>query len=58
MPRAKNPDLHLVAIRLRMQDIAVARRRSRQLGIPYQHIVRRWVTEGAARPEPLDARPA
>lgn len=47
MPRAKNPELRLIAIRLREQDITVARRKARALGIPYQHVVRTWVAEAA-----------
>ena len=50
MPRAKNPELRLIAIRLRKRDLAVARKKARLLGIPYQHIVRTWVAEGASRP--------
>lgn len=49
MPRARNPELHLVAIRLRKRDLTVARKRARALGIPYQHVVRAWVAEAASR---------
>lgn len=47
MPRAKNPDLVLVSIRLMKQDIAEAKRAARALAIPYQHVIRSWVADMA-----------
>lgn len=49
MPKIKNPDLKLVAIRLLQSDIQVARREAAVLAIPYQHVVRAWVNEAARR---------
>ena len=43
MPRIADPNLVLINLRLRKQDIQEARRQSKKLGIPYQHVIRSWV---------------
>jgi predicted DNA binding CopG/RHH family protein len=48
MPRPKSLDLRLLSLRLRLADIDVARRHAESLGIPYQHVIREWVAQGAA----------
>jgi predicted DNA binding CopG/RHH family protein len=48
MPRKKDPGLALVNLRLRKKDIAAARRRGREFGIPYQHVIRAWVAAMAS----------
>jgi predicted DNA binding CopG/RHH family protein len=47
VPRAKNPDLVLVSLRLLKQDIAEAKRAARALAVPYQHVIRSWVADKA-----------
>jgi len=49
MPRVKNPDLRIVNMRLRRQDIHTARVVARARVIPYQHVIRGWVSEMAKR---------
>ncbi len=47
MGRVKSRDLVLVNLRLRKKDVAEARREAQRLSIPYQHVIRGWVSEGA-----------
>ena len=43
MPRRKDDQLKLLSMRLRREDIDTARRTGRNQGLPYQHVIRRWV---------------
>jgi len=54
MPRPKSKDLALINLRLRTADIEAARQRATALGVPYQHVIRAWVADGAA----ISGRPA
>jgi hypothetical protein len=47
MPRPKSIGLVRVTLRLREQDVREARRQAKQLGVPYQHIIRGWAARGA-----------
>lgn len=42
-------NLHLIAIRLRMEDIRAARQEAKRRGTGYQAVVRQWVAEAATR---------
>jgi predicted DNA binding CopG/RHH family protein len=45
MPRTKDPSLVVITIRLRKIDVQRARKRGRELGLPYQHVIRAWIAE-------------
>lgn len=49
MPRVKNNNLTLVTLRLLKSDLAVARKLGRARAIPYTHVLRGWVSDGAVR---------
>lgn len=50
MPREKSVEaLVLITIRLRAKDVEKARSVARQMAIPYQHVIRGWVGQGASR---------
>lgn len=42
-------ELVLITIRLRKADVDHARAEAAQAAIPYQHVIRGWVAQGAAR---------
>ena len=49
MPRVKSPDLKVINIRLKASDVRLARQIARTRTIPYQHVIRGWVSDGAAK---------
>lgn len=50
MPREKSVEaLVLITIRLRASDVEHARCVARRMAIPYQHVIRGWVGQGATR---------
>lgn len=57
MPREKSVEaLVLITIRLRASDVAHARVVARRMAIPYQHVIRGWVGQGALRSQRSVAR--
>jgi hypothetical protein len=44
-----NPDLVLITLRLRGEDVRRARAEAKRLSIPYTHVIRGWVAEAATR---------
>lgn len=47
VPFRKNPDLVIITLRVRKQDVAKARKVAKTEAIPYQHVLRRWISSGA-----------
>jgi hypothetical protein len=43
----KNPDLVAIHMRFRRQDVDAARRIAKERAMPYQHVLRGWVTDRA-----------
>ena len=47
MPRVKSKNLVFLSINLLKRDVRVAKKIAEKRGIPYQHVIRAWVTHGA-----------
>lgn len=57
VPPVKDPHLKLMSLRLDKRDLAVARKEGKRRDMPYQHVLRGWVTSGADRARrPLAAK--
>lgn len=54
MGRPGDPNLSIINMRLRKQDIATAREQAKKLGIYYQQIIRMWVAEAAEQARRLE----
>lgn len=56
MPREKSTNLVLITIRLTAEAVKHARTVAKRLAIPYQHVIRGWVTDAANEAKAQDKR--
>ena len=49
MTRERNLDLVVITLRLRTRDVKAARAVAKTSAIPYQHVIREWVANGARK---------